>query len=174
MPEVSEKQEKLWQDVVCFCCDSASRMKKNVHNDLKWTKPESSLFVFQKLCHFLDSIIKEGLKCSKPTLNVVDFAMLPGALSKYARALQAESSEKGQIPLCLALFAQIYFSGVACPLRYFPSTYLFGWCYLRCSPWLNPKGIYHLCNREAMKAGAPRSENYYRPLSPGGISAPVL
>lgn len=106
MPEVSEKQEKLWQDVVCFCCDSASRMKKNVHNDLKWTKPESSLFVFQKLCHFLDSIIKEGLKGSKPTLNVVDFAMLPGALSKYARALQAESSEKRTNP---SMF------GIICP-----------------------------------------------------------
>lgn len=106
--------------------------EKYLCNYLKWTKPKSSPFVFQKLSNFLDSIIKEGLKCSKPTPNVVDVAMLPEALSKYARALQAEWLEKGQILLGLALFAQMYFSRVVRPLQHFPSTYLFGWCYLRC------------------------------------------
>nr|XP_014343832.1 PREDICTED: uncharacterized protein LOC106703453 [Latimeria chalumnae] len=85
--QVLDKFEKRWEDVVCFCSDSASYMKK-LCEDLKSAKTEFNPFIIRDPCQLLDGVVKRGLKCSKLFQNVLDFVMHSGAVFKYARELK--------------------------------------------------------------------------------------
>lgn len=87
LESVLDRFEGCGEDVVCFCNDSASYMKR-LCEDLKSVNPEFKTFDLCYPCHLLDGAFKEGFKWSKHLQDVVDFVMHSGTLFKYARDLK--------------------------------------------------------------------------------------